>query len=32
VKWVGLGEQVGELQPFAADDFAKSLFGDLLEN
>ncbi|WP_373702507.1 signal recognition particle-docking protein FtsY [Weissella soli] len=32
VKWVGLGEQVGDLQPFAADDFAKSLFVDLLEN
>lgn len=32
VKWVGLGEQVGDLQPFDADDFAKSLFGDLLEN
>lgn len=31
VKWVGLGEQVGDLQPFDADDFAKSLFGSLLE-
>ncbi|MCG4287299.1 signal recognition particle-docking protein FtsY, partial [Lactobacillaceae bacterium KNUT 0156] len=30
VKWVGLGEQVGDLQPFDADDFAKSLFGSLL--
>lgn len=32
VKWVGLGEQVGDLQPFDADDFAKSLFGSLLED
>ncbi|MDR3190951.1 MAG: signal recognition particle-docking protein FtsY [Lactobacillaceae bacterium] len=31
VKWIGLGEQVGDLQPFDADEFAKSLFGDLLE-
>ena len=32
VKWVGLGEQVGDLQPFDADEFAKSLFGSLLED
>jgi len=32
VKWVGLGEQVGDLQPFNADEFAKSLFGELLED
>ena len=32
VKWVGLGEQVGDLQPFDADDFANSLFGSLLED
>lgn len=31
VKWIGLGEQVGDLKPFDANDFAKSLFGPLLE-
>lgn len=31
VKWIGLGEGVQDLQPFDADEFAKSLFGDLLE-
>ncbi|TYC50247.1 signal recognition particle-docking protein FtsY, partial [Weissella muntiaci] len=31
VKWIGLGEGVSDLQPFDADEFAKSLFGDLLE-
>ncbi|KRN75023.1 hypothetical protein IV73_GL000781 [Weissella kandleri] len=32
VKWIGLGEQVGDLQPFNAKDFAQSLFGQLLES
>jgi fused signal recognition particle receptor len=30
VKWVGLGEKVTDIQPFEANDFAKSLFGSLL--
>ena len=30
VKWVGLGEKVTDIQPFKANDFAKSLFGSLL--
>jgi len=32
VKWIGLGEQVGDLQPFEANEFAKSLFGQLVED
>jgi fused signal recognition particle receptor len=32
VKWIGLGEQVGDLQPFQANEFAKSLFGQLVED
>ncbi|KRN31715.1 signal recognition particle-docking protein FtsY [Weissella halotolerans] len=31
VKWVGVGEQVSDLQPFDADAFVKGLFGDLVE-
>lgn len=31
VKWVGVGEQVTDLQPFDADAFVQGLFGDLVE-
>ena len=28
VKWIGVGEQVDDLRPFNAEEFAKALFGD----